>query len=52
MPGICYGLQLLAQYLGGKVEPGQKREYGKGTLTIKDGSCPLFAGLPSSLQVS
>ena len=21
--GICYGLQLLAQYLGGKVEPGQ-----------------------------
>src|SRR5688572_7115300 len=28
--GICYGLQLLAHYLGGKVEPGQKREYGKG----------------------
>ena len=24
--GICYGLQLLAHYLGGKVEPGQKRE--------------------------
>src|SRR5207249_6196200 len=24
--GICYGLQLLAQYLGGKVEPGEKRE--------------------------
>jgi len=24
--GICYGVQLLAQYLGGKVEPGQKRE--------------------------
>ena len=22
--GICYGLQLLAQYIGGKVEPGQK----------------------------
>src|SRR5262245_41626018 len=37
--GICYGLQLLAQYLGGKVEPGQKREYGKGTLTIRDQSC-------------
>src|SRR5512146_1694783 len=30
--GICYGLQLLAHFLGGKVEPGQKREYGKGTL--------------------
>src|SRR5918911_1402328 len=22
--GICYGVQLLAQFLGGKVEPGQK----------------------------
>jgi GMP synthase (glutamine-hydrolysing) len=49
--GICYGLQLLAQYLGGKVEPGQKREYGKGTLRVKDHSCPLFANLPASLQV-
>jgi GMP synthase (glutamine-hydrolysing) len=49
--GVCYGLQLLAQYLGGKVEPGQKREYGKGTLTIKDPSCPLFANLPETLQV-
>ena len=35
--GICYGVQLLAQFLGGKVEPGQKREYGKGTLTVRDG---------------
>ena len=49
--GICYGLQLLAQYLGGKVEPGQKREYGKGTLHLKDRSCPLFANLPEALQV-
>jgi GMP synthase (glutamine-hydrolysing) len=51
MLGICYGLQLLAQYLGGKVEPGQKREYGKGTLQVKDRSCPLFTSLPASLQV-
>jgi GMP synthase (glutamine-hydrolysing) len=49
--GICYGLQLLAQYLGGKVEPGQKREYGKGTLRVKDSRCPLFAGLPKAIQV-
>ena len=49
--GICYGLQLLAQYLGGKVEPGQKREYGKGTLRVKDSFCPLFANLPETLQV-
>ena len=49
--GICFGVQLLAQFLGGKVEKGQKREYGKGTLTVKDGSCALFAKLPKSLQV-
>jgi GMP synthase (glutamine-hydrolysing) len=49
--GICFGVQLLAQYLGGKVEKGLKREYGKGTLTVKDGSCALFAKLPKSLQV-
>jgi GMP synthase (glutamine-hydrolysing) len=49
--GICYGLQLLAQFLGGRVEPGLKREYGKGTLRVKDSFCPLFANLPETLQV-
>jgi len=49
--GICYGVQLFAQYLGGQVEKGLKREYGKGTLRVTDGACPLFANLPESLQV-
>jgi GMP synthase (glutamine-hydrolysing) len=49
--GICYGVQVLAQFLGGKVERGQKREYGKGTLTVGDSRCALFEGLPTSLQV-
>src|SRR6185503_20095075 len=49
--GICYGVQLFAQFLGGKVEPGQKREYGRGTLSVKDGSCALFSKLPNELQV-
>src|SRR6478736_1667309 len=49
--GICFGVQLLAQFNGGKVEKGLKREYGQGTLTVKDGSCKLFAKLPKSLQV-
>lgn len=31
--GICYGAQLMATLLGGKVEPQQKREYGKVLLT-------------------
>ena len=49
--GICYGVQLFAQFLGGKVEPGQKREYGKGMLSVKDPSCALFRKLPPDLQV-
>src|SRR5581483_9052684 len=49
--GICYGVQLMGHLLGGSVEKGQKREFGKGSLKIKDAACPLFAGLPDSLQV-
>ena len=49
--GICFGLQVMAKFLGGKVERGLKREYGKGTLTVKDGRCALFGKLPKSLQV-
>ncbi|SRR6266511_2456798 len=49
--GICYGVQIFGHFLGGKVEPGQKREFGKGTLTIRNGACALFRGLPDKLQV-
>jgi len=49
--GICYGLQLLAHFMGGKVEPGTKREYGKGLLTVKDNAAALFKDLPPSLQI-
>ena len=49
--GICYGVQLFAQFLGGKVEKGLKREYGKGTLRVAGSHCPLFAHLPKTLQV-
>ncbi len=48
--GICYGLQILARFLGGQIERGFKREFGKGTLQIRRQS-PLFRGLPQSLQV-
>jgi GMP synthase (glutamine-hydrolysing) len=51
MLGICYGVQLFAQFLGGKVEKGLKREYGKGELRVTDNVCPLFANLPEILQV-
>jgi len=49
--GICYGVQLFAHFLGGRVEKGRKREYGKGALSVKDASCALFRKLPRTLQV-
>ncbi len=49
--GVCYGVQLFAQFLGGRVEPGLKREYGKGTLTVTSPGCRLFRRLPATLQV-
>lgn len=42
--GICYGLQLMAHQLGGKVESGEHREYGPADVSIADHS-GLFAGL-------
>ncbi len=50
MLGICYGMQLLAQMHGGKVEAAKRREYGHATLDIVEDS-PLFKDLPSSLEV-
>ncbi|MBC6417807.1 MAG: glutamine-hydrolyzing GMP synthase [Prochloron sp. SP5CPC1] len=34
--GICYGMQLIIQQLGGGVERAQRAEYGKANLTIDD----------------
>ena len=46
--GICYGCQLIAHNLGGRVTAAQAdtaREYGK-TETVFNTSCKLFKGLP------
>ncbi len=32
--GICYGMQLMAHALGGRVEPAPQREYGHATVTL------------------
>ncbi len=34
--GICYGLQLIANNFGGKVEPAEDREYGKANIMIQN----------------
>ena len=49
--GICYGLQIMGHFLGGKVEKGEKREYGKATLDVHAPECALFQDVPASLQV-
>ena len=42
--GICYGMQLMMQLLGGSCRRAEAREYGKTELTHIDGS-PLFEGV-------
>ena len=48
--GICYGMQLIAHGLGGKVERSAAREYGPGQLQ-GDPKCALFDKLPATLEV-
>ena len=48
--GICYGLQLLAHALGGRVAPGEKREYGAAEIEMT-GETRLFGGQPRQQQV-
>jgi GMP synthase (glutamine-hydrolysing) len=48
--GICYGVQLLAYFLGGEVKPSTRREYGHADIEV-NGDSQLFAGLPSKLKV-
>lgn len=48
--GICYGMQLTAKLLGGKVERSDEREYGPATLEIIDGD-DLLSGVPEKSGV-
>ena len=34
--GVCYGMQLMVQQLGGEVLPSKRREYGKASIKIDD----------------
>jgi GMP synthase (glutamine-hydrolysing) len=40
--GICYGMQLMAHMLGGRVAGSQRREYGRAELIIEDDSDLLW----------
>jgi GMP synthase (glutamine-hydrolysing) len=50
MLGICYGVQLMGHFLGGKVAHSKAREYGHGVLTVRRAG-RLFKGLPRKVRV-
>jgi GMP synthase (glutamine-hydrolysing) len=63
--GICYGMQLMADVLGGRVAPAPQREFGHATVQVNRQSradrggasvltadpAALFADVPSELRV-
>ena len=49
--GICYGMQIAAQLLGGDVKPGKSREYGRTKLHLTAPDDPLLQGVPADTTV-
>jgi GMP synthase (glutamine-hydrolysing) len=48
--GLCYGMQLACQVLGGEVKPGKSREFGRKCCRIHEAE-GLFSGVPSEITV-
>ncbi len=50
--GVCYGMQLMAKELGGRVEPATEREYGHVDIDVLADTHPvLFRDLPERQTV-
>ena len=57
--GICYGMQLMADHLGGRVAPAPQREFGHANVTITRkasvggaaGPAALFVDVPDEIRV-
>ena len=49
--GICYGMQLMAHDLGGKVEVADDSEYGRADIEVTKDDAVMFAGLPKKEYV-
>src|SRR5262249_49933916 len=48
--GICYGMQLACQTMGGKVGSASSREFGRAVVNVKEAD-GLFAGVPDETIV-
>jgi GMP synthase (glutamine-hydrolysing) len=46
--GICYGMQLMAHILGGKVAKASKREYGRAEVAVDDDADLLWGITPKT----
>jgi GMP synthase (glutamine-hydrolysing) len=49
--GICYGMQLMTDMLGGRVAPAAHREFGHALVQVSDAHARLFNGVPGELRV-
>ena len=47
--GICYGMQLMTQMLGGSVSPAVSREYGHAVMNLSPAG-RLFHGVPATIK--
>ncbi|HTL32087.1 MAG TPA: glutamine-hydrolyzing GMP synthase [Kofleriaceae bacterium] len=50
--GICYGAQLTAHLLDGKVRPADKREYGRAVVRVKQGEQGVFRTVKSGEELN
>lgn len=48
--GICYGMELLSNFLKAKINPAKNSEYGRSELKV-DNSSPIFKNLPDTFNV-
>ncbi len=51
MLGVCYGAQLTAHQLGGKVSKTLQREYGKATLKVTNSNDAVMKNISTTSQV-
>ncbi len=49
--GICYGMQLVCEAMGGRVEPSPAREYGRAECRVVAADEPLFRDVPHATTV-
>jgi GMP synthase (glutamine-hydrolysing) len=49
--GICYGMQLVCEALGGMVRPHTTREFGRAELSVTDAAADLFHDVPHHTTV-